>query len=62
MWKYNSPIGTIYIRYLPDKDRYGLFYDGICWESCTTPEQEAGNVYAHSTGCYDWDILDGTVF
>ena len=62
MWKYNSPIGPIFIKYLPDEDKYGMFYNGIYWESCETPEAEADNVYMHCTGCYDWDILDGKVF
>lgn len=62
MWEYNSPIGPIYIKYLPREKRYGMFYDGTCWESCVTPEAEADNVYMHCTGCYEWDKLDGEVF
>lgn len=60
MWKYESPIGNLYIQKL-DNGRYGLFYNGTVWESCHTPQAEADNVYMHCTGCYDWDSLDGEV-
>lgn len=61
MWKYDSPIGTIYIKYIPSERRYGMYYDGVCWEACNTPHAEADNVYMHCTGCYEWDRLGGTV-
>ena len=38
-----------------------MYYDGVCWEACNTPQAEADNVYMHCTGCYEWDRLDGTV-
>ena len=60
MWVYHSPIGNLYIVKLPN-GRYGLKYDGTIWESCSTPEAEADNVYCHVTGCWDWDQLDGKV-
>lgn len=62
MWKYNSPIGTLYIKHIPSERLYGFFYDGICWEACDTPQAEADNIYMHCTGCNDWDSLDGKVF
>lgn len=58
MWFYNSPIGKMSILRLPD-GRYGLQYNGTVWESCSTPQSEADNVYMHCTGCYEWDCLDG---
>lgn len=61
VWKYLSTIGPIYIKYIPALNRYGMFYDGECWETCPTPQAEADNVYMHCTGCYEWDKLDGTV-
>lgn len=61
MWKYKSPIGSLFIKHL-DNGRYGLVYNGIVWESCHTPQEEADNVYMHCTGCYEWDSLDGEVF
>lgn len=60
MWKYDSPIGPLYIKRL-NNGRYGLIYDGTVWESCHTPQAEADNVYMHCTGCYEWDSLDGHV-
>ena len=58
MWKYRSPIGTIYIVYLPELRRYGTVYDGTVRETCDKPEANADNVYMQCTGCYDWDSLD----
>ncbi len=60
MWKYESPIGTLYIKRLNDGS-YGLVYNGTVWESSQSPQAEANNVYVHSTGCYDWDQLDGQI-
>ena len=60
MWKYESPIGTLFIKQLND-GRYGLIYSGTVWESCGSPQAEADNVYMHCTGCYDWDKLDGQI-
>ena len=59
MWQYHSPIGTLFIKHLPTGNRYGLFYNGICWETCDTPQAEADNVYLHVTGLPEWDALDG---
>ena len=56
MWKYDSPIGTLYIKYIPSEHLYGLYYDGICWEACDTPQAEADNVFMHCTGCSEWDL------
>lgn len=61
LWKYNSPIGTMYIKYLPNEQRHGLFYKNVCWETCDTPQAEADNVYMHCIGCFQWDILAGRV-
>lgn len=57
MWKYDSPIGTLYIKPLDD-GRYGLLYSGIIWESCVTPQAEADNVLMQCTGCSEWDMFD----
>lgn len=59
-WKYQSPIGPLYISPLKD-GRYGLYHNGTVWEACDSPQAEADNVYMHVTGCYEWDMLDGTV-
>ena len=52
MWRYKSPIGTLYIKRLPD-GLYGLVYNGTVWESCNTPQSEADNVLMQCTG---WPI------
>lgn len=59
MWKYESPIGSIFIVPLADGN-FGMEYNGIIWESCPTPEAEADNVYMQSTGCSDWDLFNTT--
>lgn len=59
MWKYESPIGTMYIKPL-NNGRYGLLYNGTVWESCPTPQAEADNVYMQSTGCSEWDLYDAS--
>ena len=60
MWKYNSPIGPIYIQYIPNERQYGMFFKGICWESCDSPEAEASNVFMQCTGCPEWDVFDAS--
>ncbi len=60
MWRYISPIGTLYIKKL-DNGQYGFFYNGTIWEASSTPQIEADNIYMHCIGCYDWDSLDGQV-
>ena len=60
MWKYESPIGPLYIKQLSN-GRYGLLFNGSIWESSHSPQAEADNVYMHCTGCSEWDSLDGKV-
>lgn len=60
MWIYHSPIGDLCIKRLPN-GRYGLLYQDTIWESSITPQAEADNVYTHTTGCWDWDQLDGNI-
>ena len=59
LWVYRSPIGDICIKRL-ENGRYGMIYDDTVWESSSTPQAEADNVYCQSTGCSDWDLLDTT--
>ncbi|MCD7919498.1 MAG: hypothetical protein LUG45_05395 [Clostridiales bacterium] len=60
MWVYRSPIGNLYIQRQPDGS-YGLLYHGTVWESCSTPEAQADDVYLHVTNCWEWDKLSGKV-
>lgn len=60
MWKYESPIGTLYIKRL-NNGYYGFIYNNTVWDMCPSPQIVADNVYTHCTGCYDWDSLDGRV-
>lgn len=60
MWKYESPIGPLYIKKLPN-GRFGLLYNETLWESSHSPQAEADNVYHHITGCSEWDLLAGRI-
>lgn len=60
MWRYKSPIGSLYIKKL-NNGLYGFLYNGTILEACPTPQIEADNIYMHCTGCSDWDSLDGKV-
>ena len=57
MYMYNSPIGRLVIKRLPD-GKYGLFYADELWGRWSSPQAAADDVYTHTTGCYDWDKLD----
>lgn len=59
MWKFDSPIGTLYIKELED-GKFGLLYNDIIYETCDTAQDEANNVYMHSTGCSEWDSFNDT--
>lgn len=52
MWRYNSPIGSLYIKRLSD-GQYGMIYNGTVWEASHTPQAEADNVLMQCTGCAD---------
>lgn len=50
MWSYNSSAGPLYIVPLSD-GTFGIKFGGTVWESCTTPQAEADNVFCRVTGC-----------
>lgn len=60
MWKYESPIGTMFIQQL-SSGSYALLYNNTIWEASGSPQAEADNVYRHKTGCRAWDSLEGEV-
>jgi len=56
MYQYESPIGLFII-----KKHYGKFLliiNDILYGSYVSEMAASVDVYCHSTGCYDWDILD----
>lgn len=57
MWLYKSSIGNIYIK-RDSSGKFGMFYNGVEWEACDTPQAEADNVYMKATGCAAWDMHD----
>ncbi len=58
MWLYKSPIGNIFIKYIPSEYAYGTIYNGVVWECCDHPQANADNIYCQVTGCYDWDTFE----
>ena len=60
MWKYDSPIGPIYIAML-NTGGYGIIFNDNVFGSWNSPQSAADDVYCHVTGCYEWDSLDGTL-
>lgn len=60
MWYYNSPIGTMRI-FLDVNRRYTLEINGEAYGSYPSPQSAADDVYTHTTDCYEWDLLDGTI-
>lgn len=57
MWKYESPIGNIYIQKLPD-GLFGMVFNNVVWEACDTAQTEADNIFMQCTGCSQWDMCD----
>ncbi len=59
MWYYHSPIGVMKIF----QSNSGRFILEILGERFFyhSPQAAADDVYCHTTGCYEWDSLDGSV-
>lgn len=55
LWLYRSPIGPISIQLLPN-GRYGLFYNGQCSGSYSSPIAAADDIYTHASGIFEWDL------
>ena len=39
-----------------------MMYNNTVWESCSTPQEEADNVYMQVTGCYKWDCFNAAMY
>ncbi len=55
MWKYDSPIGTFYIKHLPDGE-YVLEHEGMNYDQCESPQILADNFFHQHTGS-PWDCV-----
>lgn len=60
MWFYRSPVGLMNIRYVDSK--YRLYINDICYSVYTSPILVADSVVTFTTGCYEWDSLDGEYY
>lgn len=61
MWLYQSTIGDIYIKLMPN-GLYSIIYNNTVYGSYQNPHLASGDVYTHTTGIYDWDSLDCEIF
>ena len=57
MWVYHSPIGDLIIKRWTN-GKYVLLYDNERYGFWASPQAVADEVYTHSTGCTEWDLLD----
>lgn len=61
MWKYESPIGNMYILIHPGTSRYTVKFNNQYFGSYSTPQKAAGDVACFCIGYDDWDSLDGSI-
>lgn len=59
MYFYKSKVGLFTIR--PIRDGFGLFIDDNLLGVYPSAVAAADDVYTHTTGCSEWDSLDGKV-
>lgn len=59
MYYFRGPIGLFKIK--PYNGRYQLWFNGDIVGVYNSAVAAADDVYTHTTGCYEWDDLDGRV-
>ena len=57
MWKYDSPIGTMYIRKQNNQTYCLVIRDDVCG-AYNSPIAAASDVYTFTTGCDAWDLKE----
>ena len=58
MWYYKSSIGVIKIYFNAATNNYALSIDDEVYGFYASPNSAAGDVYTHTTGCYEWDVSE----
>lgn len=53
MWKFKSPVGDIFI--MKEDGEYALVYKNITYETNSSPQSIADNVYQQASGIGAWD-------
>ena len=61
MWVYNSPIGLMRISQ-NKTGRCDLRIEDTVYGSYLSAVAAADDVQSFVTGCYEWDMLDGTLY
>ena len=59
MFYYKTRVGIFKIK--PSNHGYGLFFNGDCIGEYTSPQSAADDVFTHTTGVYEWDMLEGRI-
>ena len=59
MYYYKSPIGMFKIERCPEGFMLSLNGDEL--DGCDSAQAAADNVYVHSTGLLEWDMLAGKI-
>ena len=55
MWKYDSPMGTLYIA-RNTAGRYSIIIEGTAYGSYHSADAAASDVYMFATDCAEWDM------
>lgn len=55
MWKYDSPIGELFIAYVAKEKGYFIAINGEYCGKYESVVAAADDVYTFSTGCDEWD-------
>lgn len=61
MWTYDSVIGTMHICPDHNTGKYILVINDNAYGAYLSPVAAADDVYTFTTGCSDWDELDGDI-
>ncbi|QOY36824.1 hypothetical protein AWH56_003995 [Anaerobacillus isosaccharinicus] len=61
MYSFKSAVGQMLIYFDKTFGQYALKIGDTVYEHHHSAESAADNVYMHSTGCYNWDSLEGVV-
>lgn len=60
MWLFKSKIGLMKI-YVDTNNKFALNIDNTVYGYYSSAVAAADDVYTHTTGCNEWDSLDGLI-
>ena len=59
MWKYDSPVGCLYIERI--HNHYNLMFENDCYLTYDAPDKVADDVFCFATGIGEYDILVSSI-